>query len=115
MLVKEIAEKNKWKLIAGEEGTGRDAKNCYMCDLLSWAMSRAQEDDLWITVMGNVNAVAVASLTDVAAIVLADNAPLDEDAALKANQNSVAVYSCEENIFDAAVKVYNLLQSHGKA
>lgn len=111
MLVKEIAEVNNWKLLAGSTGTDREVKNCYICDLLSWAMSRAQEDDLWITVMGNVNAVAVASLTDVAAIVLADNAPLDEEARLKAEQQGIAVYSCEENIFEAAMKVYNLMKA----
>ena len=41
---------------------------------LSWVMARAQSGNVWITVMGNVNAIAVATLTDVSCIVLTENA-----------------------------------------
>lgn len=41
---------------------------------------RAPQNSAWVTVMGNVNAVAVAVLADTACIVLAENAPLDGEA-----------------------------------
>lgn len=47
----------------------------YCGDLLSWVMGRAQAGDAWITVMGNVNAVAVAVLADTACILLAEDSP----------------------------------------
>ena len=40
----------------------KEITGCYCGDLLSWVMSRAKEGDAWLTVMGNVNAVAVAVL-----------------------------------------------------
>ena len=46
-------------LVPGEE---REIEGIFTGDLLSWAMGRAKEGDAWFTVMGNVNAVAVASL-----------------------------------------------------
>ena len=36
----------------------RECEGCYCGDLLSWVMSRAKDGDIWLTVMGNVNAVA---------------------------------------------------------
>lgn len=56
----------------------------YCGDLLSWVMGRAQEGDAWFTVMGNVNAVAVAVLADTACLVLAEDSPLDDDARQRA-------------------------------
>ena len=44
----------------------------YCCDLLSIVMGKAPAAAAWVTVMGNVNSVAVASLTEVGAIILAD-------------------------------------------
>lgn len=44
----------------------------YCGDLLSFVMGRASSGDAWVTIMTNINTVAVASLTDVACVILAD-------------------------------------------
>ena len=41
-----------------------DFNGVYAGDFLSRAMSRVEADNLWITIMTNVNVIAVASLTD---------------------------------------------------
>ena len=43
----------------------------FCCDLLSIAMGKAPQGSAWVTVMANVNTLAVASLTDVACIIIA--------------------------------------------
>lgn len=111
MLMKEMAEKCGWKLLSGQEGEENTVNGCYIGDLLSWVMARAQAGNVWLTVMGNVNAVAVATLTDVSAIVLAENAALDEEARQKSEQQGIPVYSCAENIYESAVQIYELLRS----
>ena len=63
-----------------------------------------------LTVMGNINAIAVATLTDVACIVLAENAALDKEAAQRAELQGMPVYSCAENLYDTAVPVYETLK-----
>ena len=45
-----------------EQTTDKKITGCYIGDLLSWAMSRVQAGDVWLTVMGNINAIAVAAL-----------------------------------------------------
>ena len=82
----------------------------YCGDLLSWVMARAQSGNVWITVMGNVNAIAVATLTDVSCIVLTENASLDEDAAKKAEIQGIPVYGCQTNSYQTAVQVYERLK-----
>ena len=63
------------------EADGERMINCgYAGDLLSWVMGRAPADCAWVTVMSNVNVVAVASLADVGCVILAENAELDEAA-----------------------------------
>lgn len=49
----------------------------YTGDLLSWVMSRAKEGDCWITIMSNLNVAAVAALTDVACVILAENVQME--------------------------------------
>lgn len=57
----------------------REIRKIYCCDLLSLAMARAPADCAWVTVMGNMNTVAVATLADAACIVLAENAAIPEE------------------------------------
>ena len=112
MTVKDVAEQLNFSLLAGgSEQTGQTVSGCYIGDLLSWVMARALEGNVWITVMGNVNAIAVASLTDCACIVLAESAALDEDARLRADQQGIPVYSSSENSYHIAVALSRLLDA----
>lgn len=52
----------------------REITGGYTGDLLSWVMSKAQSGDAWVTIMTNINVIAVASLTDVACVIIAENA-----------------------------------------
>lgn len=87
----------------------REISEVFCCDLLSVAMSKAPPSGLWVTVMGNMNTLAVASLTEVACIVLAEGACLDEMARMKAEQEEITVLRTEESIFSAALRVHELL------
>ena len=51
----------------------KDISGVYVGDLLSNAMAKAQADNLWITIQGHQNVVAVASLTDLAAVIVVEN------------------------------------------
>ncbi len=83
----------------------RDVTSVYCADLLSWAMGRAPADSAWCTVMGNVNAVAVASLADVAAIILCEGAVLDEDAKNKAEERGVCIVKTTLPAFEAGLLI----------
>ena len=86
----------------------REVTGVYCCDLLSVAMARAKTDGAWVTVIGNANAVAVASLTDVACIILAEGYSFDETA-VAAAKGKVSLYRSSEPVFETALYVNGLL------
>jgi hypothetical protein len=59
--------------------------------------------------MGNINSIAVCVLSDCACIVLTENAPLDDDARLKAEAMSIPVLQSEKGAYDLAVEISKLL------
>lgn len=108
MKVKELAEKLNLKILT-EGDLERDVTGCYSGDLLSWVMSRAREGDVWLTVMGNVNAVAVAVLSDCACIILTENAPLDDAAKEKALQQGITFLMSDKNAYGLSVEISKLI------
>ncbi len=103
MTVKEFSEKAELKFLCNEnEAENRTVRGCYCGDLLSWVMSKAEEDNVWLTVMGNINSIGVAVLTDVSCIVLTENAALDENAKEKAEENGVIILTTDKNSYEIA-------------
>ena len=96
--------------VEGEDLT-REVTGIFCCDLLSVAMGKAPSDSAWVTVMGNVNTIAVATLADVACVILAEGAQPDDMCRSRARQQGVTVLATEEPIFEAALKVHKRL--HG--
>ena len=80
----------------------REITGGFCGDLLSWAMGRAQEGQVWFTVMGNINTIAVACLADVAAVVLCHGAALADDARARAAAEGVNLYTTSLPEFEAA-------------
>ena len=71
MTVKEIAEKLGLAPVSVTDDT-REVQGGYAGDLLSWVMGRVPEGAAWVTIMTNVNVVAVAVLRDVAMVIVAE-------------------------------------------
>ncbi len=108
MTVKELTEKLNLKILV-EGDLDRDVTGGYCGDLLSWVMGRAQSGDCWFTIMGNLNAIAVAFLADCACIVLCENAALDDDAKARAELQDVTVLATEDNSYKMAIELGKLL------
>lgn len=84
----------------------REISKVFCCDLLSTAMSKAPPGSVWVTVMGNRNALAVASCADVACIVLAEGVSLDERTLEKAKEEKIAVLRSALPVFDIALRIH---------
>ncbi len=83
----------------------RSFDGVYIGDLLSWVMGKAQSDQLWITIMSNINIVAVAALTDVAAILLAEGVTLDEKVVSTAGEKGINVLASDLSAYELAMAV----------
>lgn len=80
----------------------------YASDLLSDVIGNSRQGDVWITLQSHVNVVAVASMKDLAGIILVNNRQLDEDAARKAQEEGITVMVSELPTFEVVGRLYGL-------
>ena len=102
MTVQELLDSGMFAIVNVGENPDREITVPFCCDLLSIAMGRAPAGCAWVTVMGNMNTLAVATLTE--------GAVLDEVAMKKAKDQEITVMGTELPIFDAALKIYQAMQ-----
>lgn len=110
MTVKQLTESPEVVVLNAGGAMEQQLSGVFCCDLLSVCMSRASAGCAWVTVMGNVNAIAVAVLTDAACIVLAEQTVLDDAALEKAKQQGVTVLRTALPIFEAAKLIDSLMR-----
>ena len=108
LTVKELSEMQGFRSVAMPDGD-REISGIYIGDLLSWVMGRAKADDAWITIMSNINIVAVASLADVACVLLAEGVSMDDELIATANEKGVNVITTDLSAYEAAVKLSSLI------
>jgi len=78
---------------------------CYVCDLLSLAMSRVQSGFAWITVQTNVNIAAIAVLTEAACVIVAESMHIEDSVISKANDEGVTILRTDKSAYEAAVEI----------
>ena len=93
MQAKELRRLIKAKSLTDEKLLANEVASGYVCDLLSWVMARGQQNAAWVTVQTHINVVAVASLHDMACIILPENLLMEEAPLAKADEEGVAVLS----------------------
>lgn len=105
MKVSELIENLNLTLVTDSDYEDREINGCYIGDLLSWVMGRAQADNVWITIMNNINIVAVAALADVACILLCEDVKVDQSIIDKANSQNIIIVSSKLTAFELAEKL----------
>lgn len=81
----------------------RPVEGGYCGDLLSWVMGRAPAGGAWLTIMSNVNVAAVAALTDVACVILAEGVVPDPPLLERAKTQGITLLGTNLSVYDCAV------------
>lgn len=113
MTIKDLIDSGEFEVINIGERTDRSITKPFCCDLLSIAMGKAPEGCAWVTVMGNMNTLAVASLTEAACVIMAEGVMPDEAAKQKAKEQGITVMKTGLPIFEASMLIEKRL-SHDK-
>lgn len=108
MTVKQLADSLSLKVICMPDGD-REVTGGYAGDLLSWVMGRANSGDAWITIMSNVNIVAVATLADPSCIVLSEGVDIDAEVLEKAKSVGVNILGSDEDTFALCARIAAVL------
>ena len=105
MNLSELCEKLSLTVIADGGNMTAGYDGVYAGDLLSRAMSHVEADNLWITIMSNINVIAVASLTEAAAVILAEDVELVPEALEAAREKEITVLSSSLTVYELCVKI----------
>ncbi len=108
MTIYKLLENENFTTIS--KGEDKEIKGCFCGDFLSYVMGYAKDVEVWFTIMGNINSIAVASLNDIPCIVLCSDMKLNEDAINRAKEENITVLYTHLPVYEAACLVSGLLE-----
>jgi len=95
MNITEICARSGWEILTKSEDHA--VEGIFTGDLLSWVMGHAPVGSLWITVQAHANIVAVASLRDLAGIVIAHDVDIEQETIELANTEGVCLIKAPQS------------------
>lgn len=111
MKVREIADKLNLKVLSGDNGLDNEIDGCYVSDLLSDVMGNADSGNIWITLQTHKNIMAVASLKELACIILVKNLIPNEDTISQSNEENIPILQTSLSTYEICGKIYSILNS----
>ena len=108
MTVEQLAKESGLTAVVLPDGE-REVNGAYVGDLLSWVMGRARSDNAWITIMSNLNVIAVATLADVSCVILAEGVEPDDELKSVAVAKGINLLTSKASSFETAVMISGLV------
>lgn len=109
MKVKDIIPILDLKVFGGSQGLDHEITGGYTSDLLSDVMGHAENGKIWITLQTHKNVIAIASLKDLAAVILIKGLEPDADMLAQAEEEGIPVLGINDQAFETTGKLFNLL------
>ena len=110
MTVREIAEELGLRVYTGKTNLDIHVSGGYVSDLLSDVMGNSGEGEVWITLQSHLNVVAIASLKELAAILLVKGIDPSEQVLAKANEEGVPILGTSKETFETAGELFKMLK-----
>ena len=108
MTVEQIAKKLEAEIISMPDPE-REPEGVYCGDLLSWVMGNSECGNAWVTIMTNSNIVAVASLIDMACIIISDNCEVDDSILSLALEKGINILRSDKPSYETCTELFKAL------
>ena len=108
MTVKEIIAQLGLQCL-NEANLDTEVSGAYASDLLSDVMGNARSGQVWITMQTHKNVTAIASLRDLAAVVIVRGGVPDEDMLEHAKDEDVCILVSKDATYQVCGKLYALI------
>ncbi len=108
MIVKEVCRELGLVVRSASERLDAEVTGGYTSDLLSCVMAAARDGNLWITLQGHPNIVAVASLHNLSGIIIAEGMEPDPETVERAEEQGIPILTSEASSFTIAGRLYAL-------
>ncbi|NLJ33554.1 MAG: serine kinase [Firmicutes bacterium] len=107
MRLADIVRELDLKVLAGP-ALEKKVAGGYASDLLSIVMANAKENQLWITLQGHQNIIAVAVLVELAGVVIAGGVKPDPETEKKAKEEGINLFTTPLPVYELAGRLYKL-------
>ena len=107
MKLADVVRELELEVLAGPD-LEREVTGGYVSDLLSVVMARAKAGQLWITLQGHQNIVAVAVLLELAGVIVAGGIEPDQETREKAEEEGINLFTTSLPVVEVAGRLYRL-------
>lgn len=108
MKLKELVKQLDLDVLAGKNLLGRNVSGGYASDLLSDVMANSKKDNIWVTMQIHQNVIAVASLKELAGIIIVNGREPEEEALKKAKEENTPIMLTKLPAFEIVGRLYKL-------
>ncbi|OCL25831.1 serine kinase [Orenia metallireducens] len=107
MKIKELVDRLNLEVVV-EGNLEVEVTGGYASDLLSNVMARSSAGDLWLTIQGHQNIVAIAQLIELSGILVTENFSIDDDTVKKAKELGINILRSKLDTYELAGRLYQL-------
>jgi len=108
MKLREIAEALQLESPMTAPDLNRIVSGGYVSDLLSDVIAHTQKGDVWVTLQVHPNTIAVATLKELAAIIIIGSKAPSDAAVSKAAEEGIVLFTTSMSAFDVAGRLYEM-------
>jgi hypothetical protein len=92
MKIRDLNNLKDLNLVNNPSSLDHEACGIFACDLLSHVMGHADENNILITVLNNMNVLGVASLLDLSCVIFSHNIEIKDAIIAKANELNIPLF-----------------------
>ena len=110
MLSNQLNNIESLNIITNDKNISNEITGYFSCDLLSHVMGFAEEGNILLTVLNNINVLGVASLLDLSCVIFTYGIEVNQTIIDKANELQIPLYRTKLSTAETVI----LLDSFGK-
>ena len=108
--IADLVKEFEFEVFCGADKLQSPVKGAYSSDLLSDVMGKAREGEVWITMQTHRNIIAVASLKELAAILIVNGSRPEPETIATATAEGVILLGTKDRSFITCGKLYKLME-----
>ena len=108
MKLKDVVENLEMRVETAQGILDREVTGGYVSDLLSDVMANSKDGDIWVTLQVHPNIIAVATLKDLAGIIIVQGRKPDEETIAKAQSEGIPLLVSNLHAFEIVGRLYQM-------